>query len=516
MATTAPTPPPPETPAPDATGKEAPTYRLPVDDNGKAKVIRLWSVARPHMRAFHFAWFSFFLAFFGWFALAPLQAEIRDSPLTDWLRPSNFRNQNIIAVAGTILMRLAVGPFCDRFGPRLAQSSLLSIFSLPVFLVGTSGSYAQWTTARFFIGFVGATFVVTQFWTSIMFSGNIVGTANATSAGWGNLGGGVTNAIMPLIANGIRNSIGFDPNGPCHESRTPTVGEGDDEKCVSLSQLEAQDKAWRFSMIIPGAALLLTSIAIWFLSDDLPEGNYANLIREGKKEKTNPFRAMGKAALNWRVWILFLLYSGNFGVELIMNLNLATYFRDAFNLDKSLAGIIAGLFGLMNLFARSLGGITSDLAAKRWGLRGRLWAFFFIQACEGALFVIFSRIRVLGAAIPVLISFSLFVQMAEGATFGIVPFVDPPVTGAIAGIVGAGGNFGAVAGGFLIQSSPNGEGIRQGFFTLGFIVIGTAFLLPLLYWPQYGGMLCAPKITAKEIDAEETIVENDDSGAVTA
>lgn len=93
-------------------------------------------------------------------------------------------------------MRILIGPVCDRFGPRLAQTSLLSIFSLPVFLVGTSRSYAQWTIARFFIGFIGASFVVTQFWSSIMFSGNIIGTANATSGGWGNLGGGVTNGEL--------------------------------------------------------------------------------------------------------------------------------------------------------------------------------------------------------------------------------------------------------------------------------------------------------------------------------
>ena len=40
---------------------------------------------------------------------------------------------------------------------------------------------------RFCIGFGGAAFVVTQYWTTTMFANNIVGTANATTAGWGNL-----------------------------------------------------------------------------------------------------------------------------------------------------------------------------------------------------------------------------------------------------------------------------------------------------------------------------------------
>ena len=455
-------------------------FSLPVDENSKATTLRIFSFARPHMRAFHFAWFSFFLAFFGWFALSPLQADIRDNEEdTPWLNKDNFKAQNIIAVAGTILMRLAVGPFCDRFGPRLAQSSLLGIFCIPVFLVGTSQSYAQWTTARFFIGFIGAAFVVTQFWTSIMFSGNIVGTANATSAGWGNLGGGVTNALMPQVFKGLT--------------------------AAGLSE----DRAWRVSMVFPGVALLITAVAMWFLSDDLPEGNYSDLVKAGKKEKTNPFVAMGRASLNWRVWILFLLYAGCFGVELLMNVNLASYFRikqEPFQLDQGLAGLIAGLFGLMNLFARSLGGIFSDKMSARFGMRGRLWAFFIVQLAEGIMFVVFSRIEKLAAAIPVLVLFSLFVQMAEGCTFGVVPFVDPQAVGAVSGIVGAGGNFGAVTGGFLINSKEV-RGIGNGFRNLGFIVIGTAFLIPLLYWPQYGSMFFPPSKSAKAAAVEEPIEE---------
>ena len=47
------------------------------DQNYKATEIKLFSFARPHMRAFHFQWLSFFVAFMAWFAYAPLLVIIR-------------------------------------------------------------------------------------------------------------------------------------------------------------------------------------------------------------------------------------------------------------------------------------------------------------------------------------------------------------------------------------------------------------------------------------------------------
>ena len=61
---------------------------------------------------------------------------------------------------------------------------------------------------RFCIGFGGAAFVVTQYWTTTMFANNIVGTANATTAGWGNLGGGVTQMLMVGVYSFMRTEAG--------------------------------------------------------------------------------------------------------------------------------------------------------------------------------------------------------------------------------------------------------------------------------------------------------------------
>lgn len=56
---------------------------------------------------------------------------------------------------------------------------------------------------------------------------------------------------------------------------------------------------------------------------------------------------------------MFVQYAACFGVELTVNNVAATYFSGQFDLSTTKAGMVASLFGLMNLFARSLGGVWS-------------------------------------------------------------------------------------------------------------------------------------------------------------
>jgi NNP family nitrate/nitrite transporter-like MFS transporter len=48
--------------------------------------------------------------------------------------------------------------------------------------------------------------------------------------------------------------------------------------------------------------------------------------------------------------------------------------------------------------------------------------------------------------------FGLCLKMANGATYSIVPFINSKAVGSVAGIVGAGGNVGAMVIGFLFKS----------------------------------------------------------------
>ena len=80
-------------------------------------------------------------------------------------------------------------------------------------LIASSFS-AEWNFIlnRTMFGCVGATFVTNQFWCSLMFAPNVVGTANATAAGWGNLGGGVTQIFIVWCLFEPFQSAGMDAN----------------------------------------------------------------------------------------------------------------------------------------------------------------------------------------------------------------------------------------------------------------------------------------------------------------
>ena len=415
-------------------------------ESSKAKRINLFSVKTPQMRAFHLTWFAFFLAFFGWFGIAPLMPLVREDLL---LTKAQIGNTIIASVAITIIARLAIGWLCDRIGPRLAYSGLLILGSIPVMCIGLAQNYETFLLFRLAIGVIGASFVITQYHTSVMFSSNVVGTANATTAGWGNLGGGVTQMVMPLVLT------------------------------VVLMFGVGETLGWRLAMVVPGVALFLVGIAYFFFTQDAPLGNYKDLRAKGLMPPASQVRGTFlMAAKDYRVWVLFIIYAACFGVELTINNIAALYYYDRFDLDLKTAGLIAGMFGLMNLFARTIGGILGDKFGIRFGLKGRVMFLGVVLLVEGVALIVFSQMTTLLLAVGAMIVFSLFVQMSEGATYSVVPFINRKALGSVAGIVGAGGNAGAVAYGFLFRA----ESItyQDGLLFVGVVVLLASALVFLV------------------------------------
>jgi len=546
-------------------------FSLPVDDEHKAKKLGLTQIfcnfSNPHMRAFHTSWFGFFSSFFSTFAAAALIAYIGpDLNLT----AEDKGNAGIAAVAGTIFFRLAMGYICDKVGARRGLGTLLLLVTPPIicFIIpGVIVNAGGFIAARCVIGWGLATFVACQTWCSQQFSKSVVGMANATAAGWGNLGGGVTNLTMPYIFLIMMSFANDDVN-----------------------------KAWRLCYIVP-LVLHVVGAAAVFTARDLPDGNYAELEKSGAKQKTDSKVVLVTGVTNINAWLLTLTYGFCFGVELTMNNVAAGFFYNYQGVTPQLAGIAASMFGLMNIFARSLGGLLSDFCNARFGMRGRLWSCWIIQTIEGVMCCILGSVtadmsapypstgpkypafveipkdewrvalntswgwtplvgngcnvldddgkpfKVLacgtksikttdamkdclgiqdkliliqdpplghmmidgewtqighhddcishsgtfGIAVIIVIIFSVFVQMAEGLHFGIVPYVSRPALGIVSGMVGAGGNLGSVIATWTFFKGRYRT--DDGIVNLGIMIIGVTLLLFGVHFPEHGSML---------------------------
>jgi NNP family nitrate/nitrite transporter-like MFS transporter len=92
---------------------------------------------------------------------------------------------------------------------------------------------------------------------------------------------------------------------------------------------------------------------------------------------------------------------------------------------------------------------------------------------EGIGIILFAKSGGLGMAIFMMFFFGLCLKMANGATYSIVPFINQKAVGSVAGIVGAGGNVGAMLIGFLFKSVA----YEQAFFYLGWGVLGTGIIV---------------------------------------
>ncbi len=382
------------------------------------------------MKTFHITWITFFFCFFGWFGIAPLMKIVKDDL---GLTKAQIGNVMIASVSATIFARLIIGRLCDTLGPRLTYTGLLILGSIPVIGIGLANSYESFLLFRLAIGVIGASFVITQYHTSMMFAPKIKGTANAVAGGWGNLGGGITNMVMPLVFAAF-------------------VGAG-----------YTKPEAWRLAMMIPGVILLVMAFVYFRYTKDTPAGNFSEITRQ--QQTKGSFWA---AASDFRTWILFLAYGACFGIEITFDNVAALYFSEYFKCDLATAGLLAGIFGFMNLFARAIGGIVADKVGAKMGMRGKGWLLAGLLTFEGIGIILFAQTNSLAMAVVAMLGFAFFLKMANGATYAIVPFIDSKNVGSVSGIVGAGGNLGGVLAGFLFKS----ENItyNQAFFYIGLVV----------------------------------------------
>ena len=300
-----------------------------------------------------------------------------------------------------------------------------------------------------------------------MFAPSIKGTANAVAGGWGNLGGGVTNMVMPLIFAAI---VGF--------GYTPA-------------------QAWRYAMIIPGLLMWVMAYLYFRYTADTPKGNFSNI--QGKYK--------GSSKINWkvlrdkRVWVLTLAYAMCFGMEITFDNVASLHFVDTFKLSLAYAGFWAGVFGGMNLFARALGGMASDRVGLKFGMKGKGYFLGAMLFLEGIGLILFAQAGSLVVAIILMLIFALFLKMANGATFGLVPFIDEKNVGLVSGWVGAGGNFGGMLFGFLFKSSS--ITYNMAFTYIGILIIFSSLIILSTRFKK----IHALRVVRRETELERILVE---------
>jgi len=554
-------------------------FELPVNAEHKATVFTvstLMSVSQPHMRVFWAATFGFFCTFFSVFAPASLGPYLK-KPWVDGgldLSKDELSLAGNLAVSGTIVMRVLAGPMCDMWGAR-KTFVLLLLSAIPGMIVlMTAQGAASFILGRFILGLSLATFVTCQVWCSQFFERRIVGTVNATAGGWGNVGGGITLLVMPHIMDAMLSAY------------------GEDEDCVRGKETNgckspgaAVNWAWRMCFLVPLGMHLLAA-CFCLTGRDLADGSYAELETSGAKKKTGSGKTSGGFILakvgftNTNALIMMLTYGLCFGVELTMNNKLTLFFNRYYAKPPREASTLGATFSLMNLFARSWGGILSDQVAVKFGIRGRVAAMWVIQTLEGMMCIFLGLVTVnklspddrslygapkvpavwidetsfldpvqytingtmlkpcasnymiapkwvecpmsewvpyspygcrmpvkgritvkdinpecihngntLGVTMILIIVFSLFVQMAEGLHFGVVPYISRPALGVVSGMVGAGGNLGATISGQFIVGSGKYNPLDRGFIYLGIIIISLSMLMHCIFFPGEGGIL---------------------------
>ena len=491
----------------------ATTSTAPLATGVAGRVKGLWSFSGKY-RILHLTWFAFFLSFVVWFNFAPFANTIADDL---GLTGDQKKTIGLCNIALTVPARIFIGMALDRWGPRRVYASILMFAAIPNTVFALSSSFNTLVFSRLALSVVGAGFVVGIRMVSEWFPPSEVGTAEGVYGGWGNFGSAAAAFSLPIVAG--------------------VVG-GDD--------------GWRWSILATGLVAAAYGLYYLTAVSDTPEGvTYARPRRQGALEVTSRSAVFGLAALTvplnavlgliaWRIWrvdvistpvfvsvliavsavfviqelavfrvnrpalrneyppheqypmrsvaVLCISYFATFGSELAVVSTLPTFFADTWGLGPGLAGLAASGFAFMNLAARPVGGIMSDLLGSRRST---------LSALIVGLLVGYVLLSTMGSAWPWALAVaacmfcSFFVQAGEGAVYAIVPLVKKRVSGQIAGMAGAYGNVGAIC-----------------FLTIGLFVSTRVFFLSIAVAALVALLVSFFMVEPRESFATELLVDD--------
>ncbi|KAK4703292.1 MFS transporter, NNP family, nitrate/nitrite transporter, partial [Phenoliferia sp. Uapishka_3] len=479
--------------------------------NGKSYTLPIFNLRCQQAINFHLSWMGFFVAFLSWFAFPPLLPEAIKEDLK--LTTAQIGNSNIIALLATLVVRFAMGPLVDRYGPRKMMALMLVVGAIPSGLAGLIKDVHGLYAIRFFIGILGGTFVPCQSWTTSFFDKNIVGTANALVGGWGNLGGGVTFVVMvSLFESLVKNRL-------------------------------SPSDAWRAAFaIVPVPILFFVAIITMIFGTDCPAGKWSqrhslpasaiaakqghlmqldaderNVVESKMAEKEQGHATVAAASddeegelaidldiavaehLTWNsfgrvmkspyTWLPSLMYMTTFGFELAVDANLANVLYASHSTTAGFgqvhAGYYASVFGFLNFVTRPLGGFLADRIYVRYGVKGKKHFTVILGILQGAFSLgmgLYQRNIYLAGNLPSLntqmgfiVLMAVFCEMANGANFALVPHCNAFNNGFMSGLVGGMGNLGGIFFALIFRLHPQ-QSFSAAWWISGIFAMGVNLL----------------------------------------
>eukprot|EP01084_Bolivina_argentea_P294501 506725_1 len=397
--------------------------RIPDGDKQASKIHILACCSIP-IRSFYITIITFLFCQFSWFITANLFVAIsEDIKLT----LPEHRLASSLSITSTFIFHWIIAYLCPLFESRKTYIIVLFCSMITLIALAVIQSSVGYIICHIFLGIAGTSYTVSEYHITRLFEGKILGSAQAITAGFGNFGGGVVNFIAPMIVYYFEIS-------------------------------------WRWFLFGVSVILFLLCFIYYFgskdsatidpdLSYNLINLNNSRVLREirgefGAKIKDRPATSKIKAAASfsdafydYRVWVLFACHAASSGVEITFYMVGAHYYINVFGLSEIWSGLIVMMWSAINLIARPYGGYLCD----KYPIPKRGKIIFILLFLEAILIILFGAMGRLSLSASIITSmlFSICVQMAEGAIFSIVVFVQPKSVGHVIGIVASGANAGA-------------------------------------------------------------------------
>eukprot|EP01084_Bolivina_argentea_P089677 161769_1 len=434
-----------------------PKRRIPMTQFGQATrlctpMTQLWCCRCQsiQIREFHLTWFAHWMCFFAWFITANLWSQIQtDLGLDEQIKVI----AGCCSVASPIIFSIIVDWFCNKIGSSNTYFWLLIVSAFPIGCMALVQNSIGFIITSFFIGIVGSSFVITQYRITAMFAGKAKGNAHVISVGFGCFGGGCANFLMPILYYDF----------------------------VTIRGLNS-GTAWRGCMVIIALLFIMFAFIYWWLTVEKPRCKCDNPDYDHSSHFKKEDGSLKEAAFDYRTWILALMYAASFGIELTVLRFGVGYFMNEFGVKQEISGLIILCCSFCNLFGRIFGHFISDLIYRISMLLNRKAIPLFIaELLVGIFVVLFSFggkefINNLGYSITMMIVFSLFIHIAEGCIFHIIPYIQPKSIQYVTVIVAVGGNIGAMIAVFANLSNSYGWLILGIFiFVVSFCSLGIRF-----------------------------------------